>query len=108
MKITVIAISFFQARKLITKWHLSESLTFQNLLKNRKLLRAENFINILLLTKNLKQSYYLLADSFIENNLNNMTLGLKFVLWLNGKLFDFKKTSFRLCYGFLVAINVFL
>ena len=36
-----------------------------------------------------------------------MTLGLNFFLWLNGKLFDFKKTSFR-HYGFLVAINVFL
>ena len=30
-----------------------------------------------------------------------MTLGLKFLLWLNGKLFDFKKTSFRYC-GFSV------
>ena len=36
-----------------------------------------------------------------------MTFGLKFLLWLNGKLFDFKKTSFRY-YGFSVAINVFL
>ena len=29
------------------KWHLSENLTFQNLLKNRKLLPAGKFGNIL-------------------------------------------------------------
>ena len=40
-------IGFFQARKLTIKWHLSESLTIQNLLKNRKLLSAEKFGNIL-------------------------------------------------------------
>ena len=36
-----------------------------------------------------------------------MTLGLKFLLCLNGKFFDFKKTSFRY-YGLSVEINVFL
>ena len=36
-----------------------------------------------------------------------MTLGLKFILCLNGKRFDFKKTLSRY-YGFSVAINLFL
>ena len=36
-----------------------------------------------------------------------MTSGLKFLLCVNGKFFDFKKASFK-CYGFSVAINVFL
>ena len=36
-----------------------------------------------------------------------MASELKFILWLNGKLFDFEKTSFRY-YGFSFAINVFL
>ena len=34
-----------------------------------------------------------------------MPLGLKFLLTLNGKLFDFKKSSFRY-YGFSVAVNI--
>ena len=34
-----------------------------------------------------------------------MTLALKFLLCLNGKIFDFKKTSLRY-YGFSVATNV--
>ena len=67
----LLPIGFFQARKLTTKWRLSKSLTFQNLLKNKKQLPAEIFINILLSTKNLKQSYYHSAGSFMENNLNN-------------------------------------
>ena len=37
------------------KWHVSESLKFQNLFKNRKLLPAEKFGNILALTKNLQR-----------------------------------------------------
>ena len=39
-------IGFFPARKLTIKWYLSENLTFQNSVKNRKLLPAENFGNI--------------------------------------------------------------
>ena len=35
-----------------------------------------------------------------------MTLGLEFLLCINGKMFDFKKTPFR--YVFSVTINVFL
>ena len=34
-----------------------------------------------------------------------MTLGLKFLLCINGKIFDFKKTPFA--YVLSVAINVF-
>ena len=45
LKITVFA--FFKQRKLTIKLHLSESLTFQNHLKNRKLLPAKKFGNIL-------------------------------------------------------------
>ena len=39
-------VGFFQARKLTIKWHLSEILRFQNLLKSRKLLPVEKFGNI--------------------------------------------------------------
>ena len=64
---------FFQTRKLTIKWHLSESLTFQNLLKNRKLLPAEKFGNVLAFDKESKTKLLSLisADSFIENNLYN-------------------------------------
>ena len=69
-------------------------LTLQNLLKNRrKLLPAEKFGNILAFNKESKTKLLSLisADSFIKNNLYIiMTLGLKFLLWLNGKLSDFK------------------
>ena len=66
-------IGFFQARKLTIKWHLSESLTFQNLLKYRKLLPAEKLGNILAFDKESKTKLLSLisADSFIENNLYN-------------------------------------
>ena len=44
-----------------------------------------------LLTKNVKESYYhISSDSFIKNN---VTLGLKFLLCLNGKCFDIKETE---------------
>ena len=36
-----------------------------------------------------------------------MNLELKFLLFLNGKLFDFKDTPFRY-FGFSVAINAFM
>ena len=95
-------IGFFQVRKLTIKWHLSESPTFQTLLKNRKLLPPEKFGNVLAFDKESKtKKTVLLKIIYI------MTLRLKFLLWLNGKLFDFKKTSFRY-YGFSVVINVFL
>ena len=66
-------IGIFQARKLTIKWHLSESLTFQNLFKNRKLLPAEKFGNVLAFDKEskLKLQSLISADSFIENNLYN-------------------------------------
>ena len=47
-------IGFFQGKKLTIKLHLSESLTFQNLFKNRKLLPAEKFRNILAFDKESK------------------------------------------------------
>ena len=66
-------IGFFQAGKLLTKWHLSESLSFQNLLKNRKLLPAEKFGNILAFDKESKRKLLSLisADSFIKTNLHS-------------------------------------
>ena len=68
-----IYIGFFQARKLTTKWHLSESLTFQNLLKNKKLLPAKEFGNVLAFDKESKTKLLSLisTDSFIENNFYN-------------------------------------
>ena len=102
----LLPIGFFQARKPTTKWRLSESSTFQNILKNRKQLPAEIFVNILLLTKNLKQSYYHSAGSFIENNLNN-EFKVEISLMAKWKIFWFQKTAFQY-YWFLVAINVFL
>ena len=46
----------FSSRKAVTiKLHLSENLTFQNLLKNRKLLPAERFGNILAFDKESKR-----------------------------------------------------
>ena len=36
-----------------------------------------------------------------------MTIGLKFLLYLYGKNFDFKKALFRY-YGFLAEVNAFL
>ena len=63
-------ICFLQARKLTIKWHLSENLTFQNLLNNRKLLPAEKFGNVLAFDKESKTKPLSLisTDSFIENN----------------------------------------
>ena len=55
-KIENSCIGFFQARKQLTiKWHLSENVTFQNLLKIRKLLSAEKFGNILTFDKESKR-----------------------------------------------------
>ena len=72
-----------------TKWHLSENIPFLNLLKNRKLLPAEKLWNILAFDKESKRELLTLrsAHSFIGNNNVYMTLWLKFLLCLNGKLF---------------------
>ena len=49
----------FQARKvLVMKWHLPENLTFQNLLKNRKLIPAEKFWNTLAFDKERKRKLH--------------------------------------------------
>ena len=66
-------IGFLQVGKRTIKWHLSESPTFQNLLKHRKLLPAEKFGNILAFDKESKTKLLSLisADSFIKNNLYN-------------------------------------
>ena len=61
--------------------------------KNRKLLTAKKLGNFLDFNKESKTKLLSIisADSFIKNNLYIiMILGLKFVSWLNGKLFDFK------------------
>ena len=83
-----------QASKLTTKWHLSDRLKFQYLLKNRKLLPAEKSGDILAFNKESKTKLLslILADSFIKNNLyNDFRVGISFMARLNGKLFDFKK-----------------
>ena len=88
---------------------MSENLTLQNLLKTRKLLPTGKFENTLPFNKKSKRKVLSLisAESFMKNNLY-VTLGFKFLLWLNRKLFDcFNKTSFRY-YEFSVAINVFM
>ena len=64
----------FSSKKTVTiKEHLSENLAFQNLLKNKKLLSAEKFGNILTFDKeseNLKENYYQISgDSVIKNNI---------------------------------------
>ena len=62
----------FSSKKTVTKKrNLSENLSFQNLLKNRKLLPAEKFGNILTFDKESKRKLLSLisAGSFIKNNL---------------------------------------
>ena len=61
---------------------MSENLTFQNLLKkDRKVLTAEQFGNIMSFDKESKRKPLSLTSvkSFIKNNLD-MTLGLKFIM----------------------------
>ena len=69
------SIGFFQSR------NLSENLTFQNLLKTRKLLPAERFANISPVEKESKRKLLTLisaeADIFVKNN-QYMVLGLEF------------------------------
>ena len=93
---------------------MPESLTFQNLFKNRKLLPAEKFGNILAFDKESKTKLLSLisAHSFIENNFYNdfrveISFMAKWKTFWKWKWKNFKKTSFRY-YGFSVAINVFL
>ena len=66
-------LGFFQQGKLTIKLHLTQSLTFQNVLKNGKLLPAEKFGNILGFDKESKTKLLSLisADIFIKNNLYN-------------------------------------
>ena len=64
----------------------------------------KSFEKAWLLKKNLT---LILADSFIKNNNVYMTLVLKFLSCLNGKIFDFKRPPFRYC-GILVAIDAYL
>ena len=107
-KIENSCIDFFASKTTVeTKWHLSENLTVQNMLKNWKLLPAERYGNILTFDKESKRESVISADSFVKSNLN-MNLGLKFLLCLNGNFFNFKKTPFRYYGGFKVAINAFL
>ena len=60
-KIVNSCIDFFQARKLLQsiKLNLSENLTFQNLLKNRKPLPAEKLGKILVFEKEFKRKQLL-------------------------------------------------
>ena len=78
----------FSSKKTVTKKrNLSENLSFQNLLKNRKLLPAEKFGNILTFDKESKRKLLSLmsADSLIKNNLYiynfRETWRVKFFLW---------------------------
>ena len=63
------------------------------MLKNRKPLLTERLGNILLFEKESKRKLLSLisADNFIKNNKVYITLGLRFLLCLNEKLFDFFK-----------------
>ena len=75
----------FLSKKIVSKIkrHLPDNLTFQYLLKNRKLLCAEKLKKVisLLIKKNIKVVPILAStDSVIKNNNVYMTLGLKFVL----------------------------
>ena len=94
-------IGIFQARKLTVKWHLSESLTFQNLFKNRKLLPAEKFGNVLAFDKESKTKLLSLisADSFIKNNLyNDFRVEISFMAkW---KTFWFQKNFIQILWIF--------
>ena len=67
------------------KWDLSQNLTFQNLLKNRKLLPDENFGNISAFDKESKKKLLSLisANSFIKNNLYIWLLSWNFLyVWM--------------------------
>ena len=76
LKIAVFPIIYkmwlFSSKKTVSKieWYLSGNLTFQNLLRKRKLLPAENFWNILAFDKESSRKLLNLtsADSFIKNN----------------------------------------
>ena len=62
----------FSSKKTVTiKLYQSENLTFQNLLKNRKLLAAEKFGNILAFDEESKRKLlsHISADIFIKNNI---------------------------------------
>ena len=90
-------IAVFSSKKTVCaiKRHLSENLTFQNLLKNRKLLPAEKFGNILAFEKESKRKLLslILADSFIKNNLliyiifRYMTFWVEISFMLKRKIF---------------------
>ena len=87
---------FFQVRKLSIKWHLPESLTFQNLLKNRKLLPAEKFGNVLAFVKESKTKLLSLisADSFNEtNSYNDFRVEIYFMAKLKTFWFQKKRHS---------------
>ena len=96
--------AFFKQENLYTvKLHLFVRKSASYEIENCDLLKSSQIS--LLLTKNLKESYYNMADSFIKNKI--WLKGWNFFLFLNRKFSDFKKTSFRY-YRFSVAINVFL
>ena len=101
-------IGFSSSMKTVTiKWNLSENLEFQNLLKNRKLLPAEMFGNTLAFDGESKVKFNHLYQLAVSSKIIYIWLsGLKFLLCLNRKFFDFKKIQFRY-YGFSLAINVF-
>ena len=91
----------FSSKKTVTiKLYLSENFTFQNLLKNRKLLPAEKLETSWLLTKNLKESYYhISADSFIKNNIAyDFRVEISFISkWT---IFWFQKNSIQILWIF--------
>ena len=59
--------AFFKQENCYNK--MTSARKFQNLLKNRNLLRPENLEIYWVLTKNLKENYYhISADNFIKNN----------------------------------------
>ena len=100
-----------------TKWHLSENLAFQNLLKKYKLLPTETFWNILALGKESKRKLLTLtsADSFIKND-NVYDFRVEISIMPKWKIFWFQKNPIHIlwifnCYGYILVglwVKVFI
>ena len=107
MKIVVLA--FFKQENCyhemtsVRKSYISKSVKKWKTITGRKVWNILTFDREFTMTKLL---WLISAGSFIKNFLY-MTLGLKFLLCLNGKFFDFKNTPSRY-YEFLVGIKAFL
>ena len=82
---------------------MPENLTFQNLSKNRKLLRAEKFGNILTFGKESKRKLLSLipADSFIKNNYQCIyDFRVEISIMPKWKIFRFQKNYLQILWVF--------